>query len=126
MSLEKKIELIKASAAVPKPSQKDLGEKFEIGRSTVSDILKKKDHYLKAWESNTSSANRQRIKKATPMESLNNLLFSFFCTARSKNLPISGPILQSKALAFAGDLGIEGFHASNGWLTSWKQRYVQH
>jgi predicted DNA-binding protein YlxM (UPF0122 family) len=59
MSLEKKIELIKASAAVPKPSQKDLGEKFEIGRSTVSDILKKKDHYLKAWESNTSSANKE-------------------------------------------------------------------
>ena len=59
MSLEKKIELIKASAAVPKPSQKDLGEKFGIGRSTVSDILKKKDHYLKAWESNTSSANKE-------------------------------------------------------------------
>ena len=41
MSLEKKIDLIKTSAAVPKPSQKDLGEKFGIGRSTVSDILKK-------------------------------------------------------------------------------------
>ena len=79
MSLEKKIDLIKASAAVPKPSQKDLGEKFGIGRSTVSDILKKKAHYLEAWESNTSAAKRQRIKKATPMDSLNNLLFSFFC-----------------------------------------------
>jgi hypothetical protein len=109
MSLEKKIELIKASAAVPKPSQKDLGEKFEIGRSTVSDILKKKDHYLKAWESTISSAKRQRIEKTTPMESLNDLLFSFFCTARPKNLPISGPILQSKAIAFAGDLGISFF-----------------
>ena len=56
------------------------------------------------------------------MESLNDLLF-LFCTARSKNLLISGPILQSNALAFAGDLRIEGFHTSNGWLTSWKQRY---
>ena len=68
MSLEKMIDLIKASAAVPKPSQKDLGEKFGMGRSTVSDILKKQAHYLEAWESNTSAAKRQRIKKTTPMD----------------------------------------------------------
>ena len=69
------------------------------------------------------SAKRQRIKnKSTPMDSLNELMFLFFSQARAKNLPISGPILLSKALAFAEELDIQEFRASNGWLTSYKQR----
>ena len=122
LTLEKKIDLIKASEAVPKPRQDDLSKKFGIGRSTVSDILRKRDLYLEAWESNRAS-KRQRIVKTTPTESLNELLYSFFSQARDKNIPISGPILQSKALMFADELGIEDFKASNGWLTSWKKRY---
>ena len=50
-------------------------------------------------------------------------MFSFFSQARAKNIPVSGPILQSKALQFADQLDIENFQASNGWLTSWKKRY---
>ena len=55
LTLEKKIDLIKASEAVPKPRQDDLSKKFGIGRSTVSDILRKRDLYLEAWESNCAS-----------------------------------------------------------------------
>ena len=122
LNLEKKIDLIKASEAVPKPRQDDLSKKFGIGRSTVSDILRKRSLYLEAWESNRA-LKCQRIVKTTPTESLNELLYSFFSQARDKNIPISGPILQSKALMFADELGIEDFKASNGWLTSWKKRY---
>jgi hypothetical protein len=61
--------------------------------------------------------------KTTPTESLNELLYSFFSQARAKNIPISGPLLQSKALMFADELGIEGFKASNRWLPSWKECY---
>ena len=61
--------------------------------------------------------------KTTPTESLNELLYSFFSQARDKYIPISEPILQSKALMFTDKLGIEDFKASNGWLTSWKKRY---
>ena len=40
LNLEKKIDLIKASEALPnpKPRQDDLSKKFGIGRSTISDI----------------------------------------------------------------------------------------
>ena len=78
LTLEKKIELIKASeAAVPKPRQDDLSKQFGIGRSTVSDILRKHAKYLEAWESNRL-AKRRRIVKTTPTESLKELLFHFF------------------------------------------------
>ena len=32
-------------------------------------------------------------------------------------------MIQKKALEFANELEIEDFHASNGWLTNWKDRY---
>ena len=39
LTLEKKIELIKASEAEPKPRQDNLSKQFGIGRSNVSDTL---------------------------------------------------------------------------------------
>ena len=42
LSLETKIDLIRAAESVPKLNQKQLAEKFGIGTSTVSDILQKK------------------------------------------------------------------------------------
>ena len=50
-------------------------------------------------------------------------LCSPFSVGTSKELPISGPLLQSLPLVFAEELAISDFWASNGWLTSWKQRY---
>ena len=43
--------------------------------------------------------------------------------ARAKYIPISGPILQEKALQLATELGFNDFKASAGWLESWKSRY---
>ncbi|KAH3832701.1 hypothetical protein DPMN_105994 [Dreissena polymorpha] len=50
LTLEDKIKLITESSAQPKPSLKALGERFKIGKSTVGDILKKKNVYQEQWE----------------------------------------------------------------------------
>ena len=122
MSLEDKIALIRASEASPKPTQAHLSCQFSIGRSTVGDILRKKRLYEEAWEGNVYS-KRQRLSKTTNAEAVNEKLYAFFNQARAKNIPISGPILQSKALQFAEELDVEDFRASNGWLDAWKKRY---
>ena len=67
-----------------------------------------------------ASKNQEQLD----IDSINELMFLFFSQAKAKNLPLSGPILQSKALVFAEKLGIQEFRASNGWLTSWKQIYI--
>jgi hypothetical protein len=46
LTLQDKINLIKESEHFPKSSQKSLSEKFGIGKTTVSDIVKRKSEYL--------------------------------------------------------------------------------
>ncbi|XP_042912665.1 tigger transposable element-derived protein 6-like [Parasteatoda tepidariorum] len=42
---------------------------------------------------------------------------------RSRNIPISGPLIREKALEFARTFGNENFQASVGWLNRFKERY---
>ena len=51
-------------------------------------------------------------------------MWDWFRQARDKPIPLSGPILQSKALEFASQLAIADFKASNGWLEKVKARHT--
>jgi predicted XRE-type DNA-binding protein len=46
LTFQNKINLIKESESFPKPSQKSLNEKFGVGKTTVSNILRRKSEYL--------------------------------------------------------------------------------
>ena len=51
-------------------------------------------------------------------------MLEWFRKARSKNIPVSGPILQQKGCAVAAQMGMgQEFKASNGWLEKFKIRY---
>ena len=43
LSLARKVELLTACDVRPSPTQKELATKFNIGRQTVSDILKRRE-----------------------------------------------------------------------------------
>ncbi|XP_070560224.1 tigger transposable element-derived protein 4-like [Ptychodera flava] len=121
LNLSDKIKLIK-EAESSSLTMKKLGEKYNIGKSTVSDIIKKKDEYVAQFEAN-ADANRQRLNHSAKFHDVNALTWDWFQQARAKNIPISGPLLQEKALSFANSLQIHDFKASNGWLESWRSRY---
>jgi hypothetical protein len=57
----------------------------------------------------------KRKTKATGNEEINEVVWEWFTNARSKNNHISGPVVQSKALALARSLGNDQFKASTGW-----------
>ena len=50
------------------------------------------------------------------------MVWEWFCTARSKNMPVTGRLIQEKALMFSLELGHDDFSASNGWLDAFKRR----
>ena len=47
----------------------------------------------------------------------------WFKLARSQGIPLSGPMLQEKALYYASELGLTDFKASNGWLNRFRARH---
>lgn len=99
-----------------------MSEKYGVGKSTVTDILKKKDVYKNHWEHN-ASPQKSRFGNEMKYDRVNELVWEWFCVVRAKSLPVSGPIIQEKAIQFAKELGFTEFKASNGWLGRWKVRY---
>ena len=64
--------------------------------------------------------------RKTQYDDLNRLFWEWFCSARAKGLPVSGTLLQSKAIMFSLELNHDGVMASNGWLESFKARHNIH
>lgn len=102
-------------------SNKDVSEKFNIPKNTLSTWKKNKDKIIAAFKS-SGGTKRQRIKEGT-YEHVNLACYKWLLLQRSENIPINGVILQEKALDFAKKLNIEKFQASDGWLHAWKARY---
>ncbi|KAL2082547.1 hypothetical protein ACEWY4_022365 [Coilia grayii] len=122
LTLTDKVNLIKEAEST-KMTRQQLGEKFGIGKTTVTDIIKKKDQYLKQFEEN-ADGSRQRVKTTTKFKDVSALVWTWFQQAQAKNIPVSGPMVQEKALAITMDSGVYDFKASNGWLDSWRSRYA--
>jgi hypothetical protein len=121
LTLKQKYDLVQEAGKKPKPTQKELGIKFGIGKTTVSDILKRKSEYMRLFVENTTSQGK-RHDSGSKYSELNDLVFKWFKQARAKNSPLSGPIIQEKAMEFANGLKFMDFKASNGWLESWRSR----
>lgn len=84
--------------------------------------LLKKEEIVKDFEANVSSTTT-RCRGARNDE-IEKSLLDWFRKARSKNIPVTGPMLQEKAMRIAEALGLteEDFKASNGWLDRFKTR----
>ena len=83
LSLKLKYELIVESEKNPRPTQKDFAVQFEIGKTTVSDILKRKEVYTRTYEENTTS-KRKRHDTGNKYGELNEFVYQWFKQARAK------------------------------------------
>ena len=92
----------------------------------MHDILKRKNEYLnKNPNHHLASRKRDRPPRFCQLEEA----LAIWCNAVVEaNLPLSGHLLQSKALQFAVLLGIsvDEFKCSNGCVTNFKNRYNIH
>ena len=120
LSLERKIYAIRQTELGK--SSRNLARELGVGKTQISNIIKRKAEYLAIYNSDGPSARCRKIRK-TGNEELNRLMHEWYRIAMSMNLPISGPIIQAKALVYAGQLGIATFTASNGWLDSFRKRH---
>uniref|UniRef100_UPI00398ECA21 uncharacterized protein n=1 Tax=Pristiophorus japonicus TaxID=55135 RepID=UPI00398ECA21 len=118
LSMKQKVELILQSEG---KSQRQLAELFNIGKTQVQTILKRKAEILEAYEGNRDTA-RKRLCVRMEHGYLNLIMCRWFQHVQSQGIPVNGPIIQKAALYFAKELGIKDFKASNGWLRSFRSR----
>ena len=104
-----------------------LAKEYGVGTSTISDIKKAKEKiraFVAEQESSKSLINRRTMKRCIDAD-LDKMLIIWFKQERSKGLPLSGPLVQAKALHYWVGLhpGEDTFTASEGWLHRWKKRH---
>lgn len=106
---------------------KKLAAEYGVGEVTVGDWRRNRlkiEQFCSQACSEDSAQRRKSMKKAE-YEKTSQALYLWFCQQREKGSPISGPMLQEKAVFYQNTFkdGDEGFTASVGWLDRWKKRY---
>ena len=86
---------------------REIAEKFQCGKTQIQSTLRDKQKLLDKFATNGNAASK-------------NAMLEWFRMARSKNIPVSGPMLQAKAVAVAEQMQLENFKASSGWLEKFK------
>ena len=94
---------------------------LDIGKSTVTDILKSKEKWIK--EDGYSTSEKSRVRKGN-FDNLECALYTWFIQARQKGLCLTDDLLKQKAKQFGPHFEIpNNFQYSNGWISNFKKRH---
>lgn len=121
LSIKEKIEIIDESEKSGSSTRK-LAEKFRVGKTQVTTLLQNKEEVRKLYREGGNAYQKRKFPKTEGL-AVDQVVFNWFCKARNKHLPISGPIIQARALEAAQNLGLNDFKASNGWLERFRRRH---
>lgn len=120
LSIDKKVEVLEKLSRGN--STRDLAKFYKVDQKTICNIKKNSDRIKELWQSNFA-ATRKRSIRNIEYEDVDKLSIKFFEICRSKNIPITGPMIQTKAKTIADALGFSEFVASNGWLQKFTARH---
>lgn len=124
LTIEKKIEIIQRHEKGE--SQKALATEFNVGRTTISDILKRKMKFFSFVAQNADKSEnlkRRRTLRKTIHKVLEEKVMEWYNELRDSGAYISGPMIAQKAQQLHKELGYtDHFTASNGWLDRFKVR----
>ena len=96
-------------------SARTIAQQFGVGKTQIQTIILNKQSILQDFEDGIPAEKKRKMRQ-TGNEKINELMYKWFKTARAKNIPLWGPLLQEKALLFAAELNNTSFKASNGWV----------
>ncbi|XP_014220277.1 jerky protein-like [Trichogramma pretiosum] len=110
-------------------SYRAAGEKFGVSKSLIGEILNEKEELRSLFAQNGNVLSKKRFAKTYNL-SIDSLTYEWLCRARAQNIPISGPLIQEKALEISAeivqrtkDYRLVDFKASYGWLHKFRIRH---
>lgn len=86
-------------------SQRKLSEKYKCSKTQIQKLLKDKDAIKEKLFKNANK--NQKCETYQPFKEINELTLAWFEGAHARKIPISGPILQEKAVFFFFCTGIK-------------------
>jgi hypothetical protein len=102
LTLEERVKVIRLSESGE--SSRKISIDFAVGKTQVNNIIKNKAEIIKQWESGEASSRKIVKARRCLYPDLNLKVYDWFCTARSKNIPVTGKMLQEKATLLALEL----------------------
>ena len=121
LTLEERVKVVKAHEAGE--SARKISERISCGKTQIQTAFRNKAAIIQEWETGGSSKRKYMTARRTLYGDLNDHVWQWFCTARSKNIPMTGHLIQEKATMLAVAMGHVEFTAFNGWLESFKKRH---
>ena len=87
--------------------------------------MKDKDGIKKQWESSDRLEAKYSKHRKVGYD-LDGLMWEWFTVARSKNIPVSGRMIQEWVIMSVKEIGHRAFTGSSGWLNRWLKRNNVH
>ncbi|XP_051153380.1 jerky protein homolog-like [Leptopilina boulardi] len=123
VSVEKKLEAIRRldKEEIIRKVAADYG----VGKTTVGDWRRNRSKLEQFGIIFGDAMTSRKTMKPAEYDKIDKNLFLWFTQQREKGLPVSGTILQGKAMMIAKQFPEESetFTASVGWLDRWKKRH---
>ena len=108
-------------------TERAVAEFFNVGEGTINRIKSNRvTIQLHVDETGEIPENIRKRKHAVvvPMyEDIETAVIEFLKLARDRGMPVTGPMLRTLAEREASANGVEGFKASEGWLSKVKARH---
>lgn len=123
LTLKEKIDVIRYRDANKDCSVRALAGKFKIGKTQVSEILKKRNELLHLYSQSSTNEKMCKLQRTGLSDIIDKTVLEWFNRVRSQNVPVSGPMLQEKAQDVGRELKLDNFKASNGWLYRFRTRH---
>jgi hypothetical protein len=98
-------------------NQRELSQLYNFSIGCVNNILKRHKEIKEAYEKNVNCDRIYTQIRKSPNKELNKMMLDIFQLFLSRQIPITGPMIQQQALDFAQQLKIASFNASDGWLS---------
>ena len=121
LSLDDKVKVIRLHEKGD--SSRKLVAEVNVGKTQINNIIAGKEKVIEEWDGGVNGRRKLVAVRKCAYADLNAKVYEWFSTARAKNIPLTGRLLQEKAAIFAVEMGHKDFTASNGWLHRFQIRH---
>lgn len=108
LSLEDRIMVIRRSEKDGESSRK-IANSLGVGKTQIQKIIRDRNSIMEQWQDGGGSSRKYFKARKCQYADINELVWDWFTVARSKNIPVTGRMIQEKALYLALEAGHDDF-----------------